>query len=198
MACDIEISKLEQPVGKQDQYIAAHGGVMEMRFEQDGSVGVKPLAITTEDLCLLEDRLLLFYTGLIRSANAVLSDQDTLSKKGDESILKNLRAIKEIGFTVKHLLETGRLDEFGSMMNEHWQIKRQRPGGITSQEIDNIYAEGIKAGASGGKLVGAGAGGFVMFYASDPDRLRRAMSRIGIKEVRFRFDLDGTTVLTRG
>jgi D-glycero-alpha-D-manno-heptose-7-phosphate kinase len=196
-ACSIEIERLNRAVGKQDQYIAAFGGLTCCEFCPDDTVRVSALRISNETLHGLEERLLLFFTGYARSADTILADQKTRSEQGDEAMLGNLHMIAEIGRRVREALERGDLNRFGSLMHEHWQHKRVRSSDMSSSQIDRWYDVGMASGALGGKLVGAGAGGFLMFYASDPAALREAMAREGLAELRFAFDLDGSTVVVR-
>jgi D-glycero-alpha-D-manno-heptose-7-phosphate kinase len=196
-AARIEIDVLGEPVGKQDQYIAAFGGLTCFEISPDGRVSVSPLAVSNETLHELEERLLLFFTGYSRSAGEILTDQHTRSQADDTSMLDNLDRTKELGLEIKEALETAHPERFGELMHEHWLRKRQRSDGISSAEIDRWYETGIANGAIGGKLVGAGKGGFLMFYASDPKALRQAMAAEGLSETRFSFDFDGSTVLVR-
>ncbi len=196
-AARIEIDVLGEPVGKQDQYIAAHGGLTCFEFRADDSVAVSPLAVSQETVHDLEERLLLFFTGYSRSAGSILADQRTRSERGDAQMLENLRQTKQLGLRIREALEAGRPEDFGRMMDEHWQRKRARSSGMTNDDIDRWYATGVSNGAIGGKLVGAGTGGFLMFYAADPPALRAAMSGHGLTETRFTFDHDGSTVIVR-
>ena len=193
----IEIEVLGEPVGKQDQYIAAFGGLTCFEFSQDGRVGVSPLAIDQATLHDLEEHLLLFFTGFARSAGEALADQDTRSSAGDETMLDNLDQTKRLGLEIKERLESGDAHAFGELMNEHWQRKRKRSHGISNEAIDGWYETGIEAGAVGGKLVGAGRGGYLLFYATEPRQVRAAMTEAGLEETRFSFDLDGSVVLVR-
>jgi D-glycero-alpha-D-manno-heptose-7-phosphate kinase len=196
-ACHIEIDLLSEPVGKQDQYIAAFGGLTCFDFKSDDRVTVTPLSVSTETLHDLESHLLLFFTGYSRSAGSILEDQRSKSSEGDAAMLQNLDQTLELGLRIKKALESGRPREFGELMDEHWQRKRRRSSGMSNIQIDEWYQLGLQNGAVGGKLVGAGAGGFLMFYADDPRRLRDALAAAGLTEVRFDFDHDGSTVLVR-
>ncbi len=191
-ACQIEIDILREPIGKQDQYIAAFGGLTCFQFLPNGHVEVEPLKIDTETLYNLEDNLLLFYTGQSRSASTVLREQDDRSKQRDQEMIDNLHVVKELGYESKEALEAGDLRRFSELMNVHWQHKKQRSGVMSSTQIDDWYALGLANGATGGKLIGAGGGGFLMFYAEDKIALRHAMIRAGLREVRFRFEFEGT------
>jgi len=195
IACDIEINRLREPIGKQDQYIAAYGGVTCFTFNGDGTVTAEPIGATMQSLFTLEDDLLLFFTGFSRSAGAVLQDQKSRSERGDADVFANLHAVKELGYRSRRALETGDTALFGEIMHEQWEQKKRRSGGMTNSHIDEWYELGRKSGALGGKLVGAGGGGFLMFYAEDHRRLRDAMAKAGLEEVRFRFDFEGTKVL---
>lgn len=195
LACEIEINRLGEPIGKQDQYIAAYGGVTCFTFNQDERVEARPLKLSMEALFNLEDNLLLFFTGFSRSAGAILADQKTRTERADEDMLANLHYVKELGLRSRDALEKGDTDTFGQLMHEHWDHKRRRSGGMSNAHIDEWYELGRKNGAIGGKLVGAGGGGFLMFYSEDHRRLRAAMARAGLEEVRFRFDFEGTKVL---
>jgi D-glycero-alpha-D-manno-heptose-7-phosphate kinase len=196
-ACQIEIEKLREPIGKQDQYIAAFGGITCFRFMPDGRVEAWPLKISEETLFNLEDNLLLFFTGYSRSASKILKEQDDKSKSSDKSMIENLHFIKELGKQSRSALEKGNLSEFARLMDVHWQRKKERSAIITNPEIDEWYDSAMANGALGGKLIGAGGGGFLMFYANDKARLRHAMRGKGLTEVRFRFDFEGTKILNQ-
>lgn len=195
LACELEIERLNQPVGKQDQYIAAYGGITAFEFAKGGEVHAEPLAMASSTLHELEDHLLLFFTGFSRSASAILKDQDQRTKSSDNSMVEGLHYVKELGFRSKKALESNQPALFGEIMHEHWENKRKRSQGMSNPKIDEWYELGRKAGAIGGKLVGAGGGGFLMFYAPEPMKVRQAMIGAGLEEVRFRFDFDGTRVV---
>lgn len=194
LACHIEIDRLGEPIGKQDQYIAAFGGVTCFTFKQDDSVVVEPLKMSMDTLFDLEDNLLLFFTGFSRSASGILKDQDTRSRNNDADMMKNLHYVKDLGYRSREALESGATTRFGELMHEHWEHKKRRSGGMSNPKIDEWYELGMSNGAIGGKLVGAGGGGFLMFYAAERNRLRHAMRAAGLEEVRFRFDFEGTKV----
>jgi D-glycero-alpha-D-manno-heptose-7-phosphate kinase len=196
-ACSIEIDRLGRAVGKQDQYIAAFGGLTCCEFCPDGSVRVSALRISNETLLDLEERLLLFFTGYSRSADSILEDQKARSEQGDQTMLDNLHTIAKIGREVREVLERGDTRRFAALMHEHWERKRVRSRSMSSDQIDRWYEVGMAGGALGGKLVGAGAGGFLMFYADDPAGVRQAMAREGLTELRFSFDHDGSAVVAR-
>jgi D-glycero-alpha-D-manno-heptose-7-phosphate kinase len=195
LACEIEIDRLGEPIGKQDQYIAACGGLTCFTFNSNDSVDVAPLAISMDTKFDLEDNLLLFFTGFSRSAGSILKDQNTKTKDSDKHMIDNLHFVKELGLKSKTLLESGKTAEFGALMHEHWEHKKRRSGGMSNDQIDQWYDLGMKNGAVGGKLVGAGGGGFLLFYANDRNKLRHAMAAAGLEEVRFAFDFEGTKVL---
>lgn len=194
-ACDIELNQLGEPVGKQDQYIAAVGGITAFIFHPDGRVEYRPVRITEETLFNLEDNLLLFFTGYSRAASSILQDQKTRSEGRDDAMLKNLHETKELGRQSLAALEAGDLEAFARLLDEHWQRKRVRSTGMSNDQINAWYDHARAHGALGGKLIGAGGGGFLMFYAGDKPRLRHAMREAGLQEVRFRFDFEGTKIL---
>jgi D-glycero-alpha-D-manno-heptose-7-phosphate kinase len=195
-ACHIEIDRLGEPIGKQDQYIAAYGGITCFRFNKDDKVEAWPLKISRETLYNLEDNLLLFFTGYSRSASSILKEQDDKSKKKADDMIQNLHFVKDLGEKSCKALETGNLHEFGELMNVHWEHKKKRSGSMSNGRIDDWYELARKNGAVGGKLIGAGGGGFLMFYAEDKMRLRRAMVEASLTEVRFNFDFEGTKLVT--
>jgi D-glycero-alpha-D-manno-heptose-7-phosphate kinase len=195
LACDIEINKLKEPIGKQDQYIAAYGGITCFTFEKNGKVEALPLNLNNDTRLMLEDNLLLFFTGFSRSAGSILKDQKTKSTENNQVMLDNLHYVKDLGIRSKDCLERGRASEFGELMHEHWENKKKRSQGMSNAQIDEWYELGRANGAIGGKLVGAGGGGFLLFYTEDRNRLRLAMAHAGLEEVRFRFDYEGTKVM---
>ncbi len=195
LACAIEIDQLKEPIGKQDQYIASVGGITCFAFHKDNSVTFAPLKISRETFHKLEDNLLLFFTGFSRSASEILKDQHIKSQKNDVDMLNNLHFVKEIGYLSKDALESGNTDKFGELMHQHWEHKKKRSGGMSNQDIDTWYETALKNGAIGGKVVGAGGGGFLMFMADDAAKLRSAMTKSGLQEVRFKFDFEGAKVI---
>jgi D-glycero-alpha-D-manno-heptose-7-phosphate kinase len=195
LACHIELDRLNEPIGKQDQYIAAYGGITCFTFHRDDSVSARPLSVSMDTLFDLEDNLLLFFTGFSRGAGAILEDQKSRTQGSDAAMLQNLHYVKDLGYRSQQALESGDVIRFGELMHEHWEHKKRRSGGMSNPQIDEWYELGIKNGAVGGKLVGAGGGGFLMFYASDRNRLRHAMQRAGLQEVRFKFDFEGTKIV---
>src|SRR5271163_2589470 len=190
-ACEIEIDVLGEPVGKQDPYVAAHGGICSYTFHHDGSVEVESLEFDHTTLRRMRDQLLLFYTGEARAASRMLSDQDTRSKAGDEQMLENMHRTKELGLHSRELLRGGRLEEYAELMHEHWEHKRRRSPGMTDERIDGLYALARRNGVIGGKLVGAGGGGFLLVYTTRPEDTRRAMAAMNAPELTFDFDFSG-------
>jgi D-glycero-alpha-D-manno-heptose-7-phosphate kinase len=196
-AAHIEIDLLEEPAGKQDQYIASFGGLTCFEFREDGSVHVSPLSITTATLHDLDEHLLMFFTGYSRSASELLGDQRRRTESEDEAMVANLDHIKRIGFETCKVLEAGDTGRFAELMHEHWLHKKERSPGMSNEDVNRWYDLAIENGALGGKLVGAGGGGFLLFYTRDQARLRKAMAAEGLAEVRFSFDHDGSTLIVR-
>jgi len=195
-ACDIEINKLGEPVGKQDQYIAAFGGITCFEFSKR-SVKAYPLKIEKEILYDLEDNLLLFFTGYTRFASGILQEQHLKSKANDKAMIDNLHFIKALSADIRKSLEGGDLKKFATLMNVHWDYKKKRSASISNAKINSWHELALKNGALGGKLIGAGGGGFLMFYSVDHVKLRHAMTAAGLQEVRFRFDFEGTKVMSQ-
>lgn len=194
-ACEIEIERLGEPVGKQDQFISAFGGLTQFRYHTNGDVDVTPLELDAETAYNLEENLILFFTGYTRSASKILKEQDDKSKDKDTAMIQNLHNVKQMGMDIRDMLVAGDLHGFAGAMQTHWENKKKRSGGMTNPQIDEWYALALANGALGGKLIGAGGGGFLMFYAEDKVKLRRALNQAGLTEVRFRFDYEGTKVL---
>ncbi|GFI16232.1 D-glycero-alpha-D-manno-heptose 7-phosphate kinase [Lachnospiraceae bacterium] len=194
-ACEIEIRRLGEPIGKQDQYISAYGGIVCMNINKDGNVQIEPLMLTQKTMYNLEDNLILFFTGYSHLAGNILGEQDRKSRSNDDEMLKNLDYVKQLGMESKAALEKGDLIGFADIMNTHWAYKKKRSNGMSNPQIDEWYEYALKNGAVGGKMIGAGGGGFLMFYAENKVRLREAMYRLGLEEVRFRFEREGTKLL---
>ncbi|MEO0564723.1 MAG: galactokinase, partial [Chloroflexota bacterium] len=194
-ACEIEIDRLKEPVGKQDQFISAFGGLTQFRFHTNGEVEVTPMNIDTETMYNLEENLMLFFTGYTRSASKILKEQDDKSKTNDKSMIQNLHNVKQMGMDIRDMLEKGDLHGFAQTMTVHWENKKKRSGGMSNPKIDEWYSLAMQNGALGGKLIGAGGGGFLMFYAEDKVKLRHALGNAGLTEVRFRLDYEGTKVI---
>jgi D-glycero-alpha-D-manno-heptose-7-phosphate kinase len=194
-ACKIEIEKLKDPVGKQDQYISSYGGLTCFEFKKNEEVKVQSLKISHVNLTKLENNILLFFTGYTRQSKIILKNQKILSDKKDANMLDGLKKIKKWGYEIRNFLEKGDLDSFGYIMREHWEEKKKRSNKMTNSKIDFWYNEGIKSGALGGKLIGAGGGGFLMFYAKDKERLESRFTKLGLEQVKFKFDFEGTKVI---
>jgi D-glycero-alpha-D-manno-heptose-7-phosphate kinase len=194
-ACEIELGRLKEPIGKQDQYIAAYGGITCFHFHPSGGVNATPLKLSEEARLNFEDGLLLFFTGYSRSASIILKDQNKKSKSDDRAMIENLHFVKDLGFQSRKALEAGDIREFARLMNIHWEYKKKRSNGMSNPEINSWYDLAIANGALGGKLIGAGGGGFLMFYTEDSARLRHAMKETTLREIRMRFDFEGTKLL---
>jgi D-glycero-alpha-D-manno-heptose-7-phosphate kinase len=194
-ACHIEIERLHHPVGKQDQYIAALGGIIALRFHGDERVDVEPVPMTEETRDRIEENLLLFFTGRRRAAKDVLAAQDRKSEMRDPQTATNLDRVRAIGKESWEALSSGDLKWFSNLMSEQWHLKRERTPDATTAQIDTWINKGLDAGAWGGKLVGAGGGGFLMFYSENTSDLRAAMHAEGLPELRFSFDYEGTRLV---
>ncbi|GAA0542314.1 D-glycero-alpha-D-manno-heptose-7-phosphate kinase [Rhizomicrobium palustre] len=195
MASDIQLEKLKEPIGAQDQYISALGGLRAFRFCRDNRVESWPITMSDETRANLEDSLALFYTGMPAKSLEIGQEQNERTLRSDEEMIANLHFVKDLGLRSLEALEGGYLSEFGKLMDQHWQRKRTRSKHITNAKIDEWYELGMLNGATGGKLLGAGGGGFLLFQTNDKPRLRRAMLGSGLKEVRFNFDFEGTRVV---
>jgi D-glycero-alpha-D-manno-heptose-7-phosphate kinase len=197
-AVDIEMNRLGEPVGKQDQYIAAYGGLACQEYRPDDSVKVTPLRLSDATVHELRDSLMMFFVGYTRQAAALLQDQQQRSEQGDEQMLEGLHFAKELGYEIKSVLEAGKTYCFGELMHQHWLRKRKRSAGMSNDRIDELYdLARNRGGATGGKLVGAGGSGFLLFHTHDRRRLRSAMIEAGVHEMDFAFDFDGSMVVMR-
>jgi D-glycero-alpha-D-manno-heptose-7-phosphate kinase len=196
-ACHIEIDVLKEPIGKQDQYIAAFGGITSFEFGTDDTVRAHPLNLSSETLYNLEDNLLLYFTGYSRSASTILKEQDDATRRQDAAMAENLDMVRDLGYQSQRALESGDLEGFAELLNQQWARKKRRSGAMSNERIDAWYRLAMDNGARGGKLIGAGGGGFLLFYAQDKTRLRPAMTDAGLREVRFRFDFEGTKVVVQ-
>jgi D-glycero-alpha-D-manno-heptose-7-phosphate kinase len=194
-ACHVEIDILKEPIGKQDPYAAAFGGINCYEFRPDDSVVVSSLELSDSALTEFRERVLVFSTGIIRPAPAVLKDQDDQTRKHSPDMLAKLHFMKQIGYASKAALEAGDLDEFGHLLHEHWERKRTRSHLVSNSRIDHWYDVARSNGAAGGKVIGAGGGGFLMFLADDPTRLRKALVQQGLHELVFNFDFEGARIL---
>ncbi|WP_158749791.1 galactokinase [Acidobacterium sp. S8] len=197
-AVEIEMNRLHEPVGKQDQYIAAYGGLLCQEYEKDGSVRVSALRIDETALTELRDSLMLFFVGQTRNASTLLMDQQKRSEQQDKAMLDGLHFVKQLGREIQSVLESGAVHEFGRLMHEHWIRKRRRTVGMSNDEIDHLYELArVRGGSTGGKLVGAGGSGFLLLQTQDRKRLRTAMTDSGVCEMEFDFDFDGSSVMMR-
>ena len=200
-ACFIEMNMLKHPVGKQDQYTAAFGGFTVLNIGKTGSVKVDRPKISEDVIDELENSLLIYYTHTSRSASEILKEQSKAA--GDakldthKQVLDSLHQIKEIGYKTYDAITSGNLDEFGKLMDVHWRAKKQLSKKVSNTNIDDLYELGIKSGALGGKILGAGGGGFLLFYCPKQyqSKLTSEMSSHGMRRMRFRFDFDGSKVM---
>jgi D-glycero-alpha-D-manno-heptose-7-phosphate kinase len=195
LSCHIEIDVLKQTVGKQDQYISSYGGIRSFKFHKDGKVTNKLANINKKTISHLENKLMLFYTGITRRAPDILKYDNSFSDRERKKIFENLDETKNIGYKILKLLEEGKINDFGELMNVHWNQKKKRSKKISNIQIDEYYKIGLKNGAIGGKLVGAGGGGFLMFLAKDKEKLKNAMSKNNLKETSFKFDFEGVKTI---
>jgi D-glycero-alpha-D-manno-heptose-7-phosphate kinase len=196
-ACQLEIDRLGEPVGKQDQYIAAYGNVTAMTFAPDGGVTVEPVAVRDEVLDELESNLVIVHSGIERRAREILGEQDSKLREPGADATRDMHRIKALGYEVRALLEQGEVDRYGELLHEHWTRKRAQASSMSAPELDAHYQAAREAGAVGGKLMGAGGGGFFMFYVrpADKRRLLEALAARGLRRLRFRFDLDGARIV---
>jgi D-glycero-alpha-D-manno-heptose-7-phosphate kinase len=196
-ACELEMNRLGEPVGKQDQYIAAYGNVTAFTIEKDGTVHAEPVPVENDVLDELQNNLVIVYSGIERAAKLVLSEQSERVQKSDGKTTAGMHRIKEIGKEVYRLLVDGNTDRYGELLHEHWLRKRGLASKMTDDRIDEYYETARRAGAIGGKLMGAGGGGFFMFYVRPNDRraVLEAMAKLNLRPLRFRFDLDGARIV---
>ncbi len=195
LACEVEIEKLGNPIGKQDQYGAALGGLNFIKFNQDGSVSHEPILMEGKTYKELQKNLLMFYTGTTRSANTILAEQTKNITSDDKA--RNLLKMCGLAKDMKVALENNDISSFGKILDEGWQLKKELASGIANPAIDEAYEIAMKNGALGGKLLGAGGGGFLLFYCEEEkqDQLKKA---IGLRELDFSFERDGTSVIYIG
>jgi D-glycero-alpha-D-manno-heptose-7-phosphate kinase len=197
-AVEIEMNRLKEPVGKQDQYVAAYGGLLCQEYQPDDSVNVTVLRVSETALKELRDSLMLFFVGQTRNASVLLDDQRKRSERRDKAMLEGLHFVKQLGQEIRSVLEGGAIHEFGKLMHEHWLRKRGRSSGMTNDRVDELYDVARTRGrATGGKLVGAGGSGFLLLHTPDRKRLRAAMTDAGASEMEFSFDFDGSVVMMR-
>jgi D-glycero-alpha-D-manno-heptose-7-phosphate kinase len=196
VACDIAMNRLHEPSGKQDEYTASLGGIRSYEIDKSGRVTSRELKISENTLAELEYGIMMFYTGITRSAGEVLTKQQSKVSGGDDDAVKRMHAIKEIGLQSKKALESSDLRRFGELLHEHWTLKRGITENMTTDGVDSWYSIARKNGALGGKLVGAGGGGFLMLFCQDGrEKVRTALSKRGLVEMRFRFDFEGSKVI---
>ena len=186
---------MKEPIGKQDQYIAAFGGVTVFEFNRDDSVSARPVRASADTLDLLEDSLIMVSTGFYRAAGQVLKEQDDKTRTADPTMVSNLHYVKELGQRSLEAIESGNLTDLVRLMDEHWGHKKKRSSLMSNPDIDRWYALAMENGALGGKLIGAGGGGFLLFYTEQKGRLRHALRGAGLVEVNLGFDYEGTKIL---
>lgn len=195
-ACELEITRLGKPIGKQDQYMAAFGGLQVLDIQKDGVVKVRSASVDDLTLDDLNRNILMFYTGTTRSADKILADQGAGIRQGKPDVLESMHRMKEIGYRILEAVESGNLTAVGFLFDEHWQYKKQVSPEMSSSSIDEIYEMAKMNGALGGKITGAGGGGFFVFYVEEhQSRFREIMRKLNLKEMRYRFDMEGTRVL---
>jgi D-glycero-alpha-D-manno-heptose-7-phosphate kinase len=200
MACHIEMMDLNCSSGKQDQYASAFGGIISLEINTKGEVLVSPLELSDITKKHLNHNLMLYYSGISREANEILKEQNQDIAGRDKSVVKAMQRIQEIGYQSKNLLESGDLDEFGCLLDEHWELKKSMSNMMSTSFIDEVYKFAMGEGALGGKVMGAGGGGFFMFYvpAEKHNNFRKSMQQRNLKEMDWQFDHTGVTqVYTR-
>ncbi len=195
-ACTIEIDRVGKPIGKQDQYLAAFGGLTVLEFDRSGHVTVRPAEIAPHVRQDLERNLMIFYTGIKRDADEVLSEQSRAVKDQSQKVVESMHEIKRIGQQMYKGLQKGDVHQVGDLMDVHWQTKKKVSTKISNPQIDEWYSVARKNGALGGKIMGAGGGGFFLFYCDEErNKLREALAKVGLREMFFRFDMEGSKVL---
>jgi D-glycero-alpha-D-manno-heptose-7-phosphate kinase len=195
-ACHIELDVLKKPIGKQDQFMAAYGGLTMLDIAKDGNVSAEYLSIPTDVVEELENNLLLFYTGAVRDASELLSKQDEATRKKDQVTVRSLTEIKDIGKEITAAISKGNLRQVGTLMNTHWETKKRLSKGVTNSKIDAWYDLAMRNGAVGGKITGAGGGGFLMLYCEEKKaEVRKALRGAGLEELNFRFEFEGSKVV---
>ena len=195
LSCKIEIEDLKNSSGKQDQYIATYGGISEFYFKKNGEVIVKRLPLKQDTINELNENLVLFFTGYSRSSTEVLKDQDVKTKKLNYEMIENLNIIKKLGYQSRDALIRSDIEKFGKIMHDHWNIKKKRSKQISNKKINDWYDIAVKNGAIGGKLIGAGGGGFLLFLADNKKKLRTTMNKLGLLEVNFQFEFEGAKII---
>lgn len=197
LASKIEINNLNEPVGKQDQYIATYGGVKVFRFLKNGKVKISNNIIKKNFLNVLEEKLFLFFTGFSRKSITILKEQNNQTKKNNQMMIDNLDFVKSLGIESLKSLQKGNFSEFCKIMNEHWLFKKKRSKKMSNSFINLCYDYALKNGAKAGKVVGAGGGGFLMFYSDNKKKLKNALKKKNITEIDFKFDFEGTKILVK-
>ncbi len=195
LSCKIEIEDLKNSSGKQDQYIATYGGISEFYFKKNGEVIVKRLPLKQDTINELNENLVLFFTGYSRSSTEVSKDQDVKTKKLNYEMIENLNIIKKLGYQSRDALIKSDIEKFGKIMHDHWNIKKKRSKQISNKKINDWYDIAVKNGAIGGKLIGAGGGGFLLFLADNKKKLRTTMNKLGLLEVNFQFEFEGAKII---
>lgn len=196
-ACNIEMDILKKPMGKQDQFLAAYGGFLRLDIDKKGNVTPTKIQIEKSILNDLNRNLLIFFTGQKRKNNKILNEQDKSTRKNDQEVLKSLHYIKESGYQILDIVQSGKIDELGSMFRDHWEMKKKLSSGVTNDKIDSVYKTALANGALGGKISGAGGGGFFTFYCNkDHNKLRNAMASKGLRELDYSFDFDGSKIIS--
>ncbi len=195
-ACKIEMGKLNRPIGKHDQYIAAYGGITKFKIAKNGTVTVKKLLLPEPFIRDLENSLLVFYTGIERENQEILKSQNQAIKKNNKKVAENLHLIKSIGEEIEKALVRNDIYSFGNLLHEHWLAKRQLSSAVTSARIDSLYELGLRNGAIGGKLMGAGGGGFLLLCCPENrNKVRAEMKKEGLIELFYHFDMEGAKVI---
>lgn len=196
IACHLEMEMMQKPIGKQDQYAAAYGALPILEIDKEGRVRVRQAKLDLATMDELNRNTLIFYTGKTRSADDILTHQDDSVKKENKNVTDSLHRIKEIGYETIEAIETGNLDRFGLLMDEHWENKKRLSAKIADERIHRLYSLAKDNGALGGKITGAGGGGFFVFYTNNRHhQLRRAMASEGLRELHYRFDTEGSKIL---
>jgi D-glycero-alpha-D-manno-heptose-7-phosphate kinase len=195
-ACDLEINRLGKPIGKQDQYMAAFGGLRVLEIDPRGAVKVRSADIKENTRDELNRNLLLFYTGTSRCADTILAEQSRGAERRKPEVIESMHVIKELGYRILEAAESGNITEIGLLFDQHWKFKKRISAGMSNPRLDELYQAALAAGALGGKITGAGGGGFFLFYVEqDHTRFREEMKKMGLREMRYRFDFGGTTVV---
>ena len=195
-ACDLEINKLGKPIGKQDQYMAAFSGLTVLDIEKEGTVHVRKANVSSATIDDLNRNMLMFYTRTSRSADEILSEQSKGAKKDKKNVVDSMHYIKELGYKILDAAESGNITDIGLMFDQHWQYKKRISTKMTNPHFDRIYEIAKENGALGGKISGAGGGGFFLFYVEEKrDKFGEEMKKLGLREMRYRFDFEGTKVL---